>query len=146
MNDGTRAKAGSEDLAGGLIYTTDSNSNYFSPLKISETATRIIDSWAWMLSAGEISLAALPAPLFSLYNLGVLDGRGQRDKELHAAKLDADRLWLISFGDKDRTEYLLSRLDRAAELADRPDVDDVLDEAWRIYCASLDNVRSAVAA
>ncbi|MBD8013178.1 hypothetical protein H9633_12870 [Microbacterium sp. Re1] len=74
------------------------------------------------------------------------DGRQQMEPEVRAAKLDADRLWLRSFGEADRREYLLDRLDRAATLANRPDVDDVLDEAWRVYCASLNDVRSEVSA
>ncbi len=61
-----------------------------------------------------------------------------------ALKLDADRLWLVSFGAKDRQQYLLDRLEQAADLANRPDVDDVLDETWRIYLASLDNLREPI--
>lgn len=93
---------------------------------------------------GTLSLAALPAPLFALYELGVNDGRQQREYEIRAAKLEADRLWLRCFGEADRRDYLLNRLDQAAALANRPDVDDVLDEAWRLYCASLNDVRSEV--
>lgn len=59
-------------------------------------------------------------------------------------KLDADRLWLRAFVDNDRQQYLLERLDQAADLANRPDVDDVLDEAWQIYLASLDNIREPI--
>lgn len=143
MNEESRPEAASEDLAGGLIYT-EYPTDYFTPRKISEAAGRTINQWVDELCADTMSLVALPASLFALYQLGVRDGRMQREPEVRAAKLEADRLWLISFGEKERKAYLLDRLDRAAELANRPDVDDVLDEAWRLYCASLGDVRAAV--
>lgn len=116
----------------------------FTPRRISDTAARTIESWVNALATDQLSLAALPGPLHSLYNLGVMDGREQARSEVHAAQLDADRLWLIAFGEKERRDYLLDRLDAAAELANRPDVDDVLDEAWRIYLTNLDNIREPV--
>ncbi|REJ06292.1 hypothetical protein DY023_06585 [Microbacterium bovistercoris] len=58
--------------------------------------------------------------------------------------MERDRYWLRSFPDAERQEYLLSRLDQAAALANRPDVDDVLDEAWRLYCAGLNNIREPI--
>lgn len=140
----SRPEAASKDLAGGLIYNQDTD--YLTPLRVSETASQTIDGWVSQLASGTLSLAALPLPLFSLYELGVADGRQQREPELRAAKLEADRLWLQCFGESERREYLLSRLDRAAHIADRPDVDNVLDEAWRVYCASLNDVRSEVTA
>lgn len=144
MNQESRPEAASEDLAGGSIYTD--SSAYFGHLRISRTASETITGWVDRLASGTLSLAALPAPLFALYELGVTDGRQQMEPDVRAAKLDADRLWLRCFGEADRREYLLDRLDRAATLANRPDVDDVLDEAWRIYCASLNDVRSEVSA
>lgn len=144
MNERSRpTRAASEDLAGGLI-SIHSTPDRFESRRISDVASSTIDAWVTQLALDEMSLAALPAPLFSLYNLGVLDGRAQSEHEIRAAKLDADRLWLRSFGDQDRQQYLLERLNRAAELADHPDVDDVLDEAWRIYLASLDNIREPI--
>lgn len=130
-------------VAAGFV---SNDTDYLAPLRVSETASQTIDGWVTRLAAGTLSLAALPLPLFSLYELGVQDGRQQREPELRAAKLESDRLWLQCFGNAERREYLLSRLDRAAQLANRPDVDDVLDEAWRIYCDSLNNVRSEVSA
>ena len=121
-------------------------SDYLAPLHISPAASRTIDGWVTRLASGTLSLAALPASLFALYELGVTDGRVQREGEVRVAKLEADRLWLRCFGDADRRDYLLDRLDRAAALANRPDVDDILDEAWRIYCESLSDVRSEVSA
>lgn len=118
--------------------------DYFAPLRISASASRTIDGWVSRLATGTLSLAALPGALFSLYELGVYDGRQQREPDLRAAKLEADRLWLQQFGEPERREYLLDRLDRAAQLANRPDVGDVLDEAWRVYCESLTSVRSEV--
>ncbi|MFE7067392.1 hypothetical protein [Microbacterium sp. NPDC057658] len=120
------------------------NADRFTPRRISEKASQTIDAWVTALALDEISLAALPAPLFSLYNLGVLDGRAQLQDDLRAARLEADRLWLRAFGDQERQEYLLARLDDAASLANRPDVDDVLDEAWRIYLSNLDTIREPV--
>lgn len=144
MNEESRPEAASEDLAGGLIYSQ--STDYFEPLRVSEVASATITRWTERLASGSLSLSALPASLFGLYELGVQDGRQQMEPELRAAKLEADRLWLRCFGEADRREYLLDRLDHAAALANRPDVDDVLDEAWRIYCASLSDVRSAVSA
>lgn len=89
-------------------------------------------------------LHQLPDALVTLFNVAYEQGRTSREDEVRAAKLDADRLWLRCFGDRDRQEYLLSRLDQAADLANRPDVDDVLDEAWRIYVASLDTIREPI--
>lgn len=71
-------------------------------------------------------------------------GYHARDAEVAALHRECSRLWLAAFGDRERREYLLDRLDRAAELADRDDVDDVLDETWRIYCESLIKVREPV--
>ncbi|WP_288873042.1 hypothetical protein [uncultured Microbacterium sp.] len=116
----------------------------FTVRRISEKASTTINAWVTALANDELSLAALPAPLFSLYNLGVMDGRGQMQGELRTARLDADRLWLRAFGDEERKDYLLQRLNVAAVLADRPDVDDVLDEAWHIYVSSLDAIRKPV--
>lgn len=144
MNDETPSMGGSEDLAGGSICS-DSTA-YFGHLRISRTASETISGWVDRLASGTLSLAALPHSLFALYELGVTDGRQQMEPEVRAAKLEADRLWLRSFGEADRRDYLLDRLDRAAALANRPDVDDVLDEAWRIYCASLNDVRAEVSA
>ncbi|MBD8012662.1 hypothetical protein H9633_10170 [Microbacterium sp. Re1] len=144
MNDESHPKVAPEDLAGGSI-SLDSTA-YFGHLRISRTASDTITGWVDQLAAGTLSLTALPASLFALYELGVTDGRQQMEPELQAAKLEADRLWLRCFGEAERREYLLDRLDRAASLANRPDVDDVLDEAWRIYCASLNDVRAEVSA
>jgi len=125
-------------------YTVHSTPDRFTARRISETASTTIDTWVTALANDELSLAALPAPLFSLYNLGVMDGRSQMQGDLGAARLEADRLWLRAFGDEERKDYLLQRLDDAAELANRPDVDDILDETWRIYLANLDTVREPV--
>lgn len=130
-------------VAAGFV---SNDTDYLAPLRVSEAASQTITDWVSRLASGTLSLAALPLPLFSLYELGVNDGRQQREPEVRAAKLEADRLWLRSFAPKDRQEFLLARLDRAAQLANRPDVDNVLDEAWRIYCDSLNDVRSEVTA
>lgn len=111
---------------------------------ITAAAARTIDSWAWALADGTMLLYQLPDAINTLYNVAYEQGRASRDHEVQTARLDADRLWLRCFGDKDRTGYLLDRLDQAADLANRPDVDDVLDEAWRIYLASLDNIREPI--
>lgn len=113
--------------------------------RISPEASRALDGWAWGIADGSIRLWQLPDAVNTLYQVGVVHGRASRDDEVRSLRLEADRLWLCSFGDKERLDYLLARLDRAAELADRPDVDDVLDEAWRIYLASLENIRQPVA-
>lgn len=64
---------------------------------------------------------------------------------MRAAKLDADRLWLRSFAPQDQREYLLARLDRAAEIvADTGNIEHHMDEAWRLYVASLDNIREPI--
>lgn len=133
-----------QESAGRLI--SKEHTGYFVPLHISRVASDTITGWVDRLASGTLSLTALPASLFALYELGVTDGRQQMEPEVRAAKLEADRLWLRCFGEAERRDYLLDRLDRAASLANRPDVDDVLDEAWRIYCASLNDVRSEVSA
>lgn len=144
MNERVRPEeADSEDLAGRLI-SSHCSPERFTPRRISSKAAATIDQWVALLATDDMSLAALPLPLFSLYNLGVMDGIAQREHEVRAAKLDADRLWLRAFGEPGRQEYLLERLDHAADLANRPDVDDVLDEAWRMFLASLDHVREPI--
>lgn len=110
-------------------------------LTISPEASRTIDAWAWEIAAGDLHLAELPAALFTFYTVAAEHGRQSRDEEVRQLRADADRLWLRSFGDEDRVAYLLGRLDRAGELANRPDVDDVLAETWRIYCAGLESIR-----
>ena len=122
----------------------EAKADRFTPRRISDKAAQTIDAWVTAIASDELSLAALPAPLFSLYNLGVLDGRAQLQDDLRAARHEADRLWLRAFGDEERQDHLLARLDDAASLANRPDVDDVLDEAWRIYLANLDTIREPV--
>lgn len=64
-----------------------------------------------------------------------------RDREVAALQLDADRLWLISFGDQKGRDFLLNRLDRIAAMSD-PDAE--LDEVFAAYCESLRNVRQEV--
>lgn len=116
-----------------------------SRIRISAEASRLIDAWAWGLADGSLRLQQLPDAVCSLFNVAYSQGRASRDPEVRQLQLEADRYWLRAFADKDRQEYLLSRLDQAAELANRPDVDDVLDEAWRIYCAGLDDIRQPIA-
>lgn len=113
-------------------------------IRISAAASRAIDTWAWALQSGTLRLWQLPDPINTLWNLAFEEGRASRETEVQKLRLDADRYWLRAFSDKDRQEYLLGRLNQAADLANRPDVDDVLDEAWRLYLVSLDNVREPV--
>ena len=110
-------------------------------LTISRNASAAIDSWAWGLADGSLHLAQLPGALFTFWNVAFASGRASRDHEVKALTAEANRLWLRCFGEKEREQFLLNRLDQAATLADRPDVDDVLDEAWRIYLAGLHNLR-----
>lgn len=112
--------------------------------RITPEASSTIDAWAWGLADGSLTLQQLPDALVTLWTIAFEQGRASREQEVLDAKHDADRLWLRCFGDKDRQEYLLDRLDRAADLANRPGVDDVLDEAWRIYLASLDQIREPI--
>ncbi|AQY01608.1 hypothetical protein [Microbacterium foliorum] len=113
-------------------------------IAISTQASVAIDTWAWGLADGSLRLWQLPDAINTLWGVAYEQGRRSRDAEVHLLKIDADRLWLRAFGDSDRQQYLLDRLDRAADLANRPDVDDVLDEAWQIYLASLDNIREPI--
>ncbi|WP_136044921.1 hypothetical protein [Microbacterium sp. K41] len=115
-----------------------------SRIQISAEASRAIDAWAWALADGSLRLWQLPDAINTLWTLAFEEGRRSRDHEVHALQLDADRWWLRAFGDQDRKQYLLERLEKAADLANRPDVDDVLDETWRIYLASLDNLREPI--
>lgn len=141
MNAETPAGPGLENSAGGRVRF-DSTPDRFAPLRISDRAESTIQGWVEALIADDISLAALPPSLHRLYQLGVADGRSQRDDDVRVAQLEADRLWLLAFGDKDRREYLLERLDRIATMAD-PDVE--LDDVFQRYCASLTDVRQEVA-
>ncbi|WP_341957484.1 hypothetical protein [Microbacterium sp. LWH13-1.2] len=111
---------------------------------ISAQASIAIDAWAWGLADGSLRLWQLPDAINTLWGVAYEQGRRSRDTEVQLLKLDADRLWLRAFVDNDRQQYLLERLDQAADLANRPDVDDVLDEAWQIYLASLDNIREPI--
>ncbi|MGM1018003.1 MAG: hypothetical protein ACQEW8_10745 [Actinomycetota bacterium] len=113
--------------------------------RISSEASAAIEAWAWGIAGGSLRLQQLPEAIHTLYTVSFELGRASRDDEVRQLRLEGDRLWLRSFGEKERLDYLLSRLDRAAELADRADVDDVLDEAWGIYLAGLDNIRQPIA-
>lgn len=112
--------------------------------RITPDAARTIDGWAWGLSDGTVRLWQLPDALCTFYAVAYADGRASMADEVNQARHEADRLWLLALPEDDRRAYLLDRLDRAADLANRPDVDDILDETWRIYCASLDNIREPV--
>lgn len=119
---------------------------YFRRLRISRRASETIDRWTDALVAGRLSLAALPLALFRLYQAGVADGRAQREPELAQARHEADRLWLLCFGEEERREYLLARLDEAARIAaDEGGIEGHLERAFALYCRSLDNVRGEVA-
>lgn len=111
---------------------------------ISRAAALAIDTWAWGLADGSLRLWQLPDAINTLWQIAFEQGRHSRDAEVDRLTLDANRLWLRAFGDSERQQYLLDRLDRAADLANRPDVDDVLDEAWRIYLAGLDDIREPI--
>ncbi|WP_311257184.1 hypothetical protein [Microbacterium sp. WCS2018Hpa-9] len=111
---------------------------------ISRGASEAIDGWAWGLIDGSIRLWQLPQAVNTLWNLAFEQGQRSRDTEVEQLKLDADRMWLRAFADPERKQFLIDRLDQAADLANRPDVDDVLDEAWRIYLANLDTLREPV--
>ncbi|MBG9887050.1 hypothetical protein ABE10_11025 [Bacillus toyonensis] len=113
-------------------------------IRITPEASVAIDSWAWGVVDGSMQLVELPAAVQTFYTVAYESGRRSRDDEIRALRVERDRYWLLAFGEKERRQFLLDRLDRAAELADRPDVDDVLDEAWQIYLASLDNLREPV--
>ncbi|WP_396935756.1 hypothetical protein [Mycolicibacterium sp.] len=121
--------------------TGHSNPYRFQPLRISRHAAETIESWTDALLTDEISLAALPPSLHRLYQVGVADGREQRDHDVRVAQLEADRLWLVAFGDRERREYLLDRLDRIAAMTD-PDAE--LDVVFESYCESLVDVRRGV--
>ncbi|REJ06282.1 hypothetical protein DY023_06535 [Microbacterium bovistercoris] len=112
--------------------------------RITPQASKTLHDWADKLAAGDLRLWQLPPAVCALYWLGYNQGVASRDEEVHQLRIDADRMWLLAMPATDRREYLLERLDNAARLADRPDVDDVLDEAWRMYCASLDTIREPV--
>lgn len=114
-------------------------------IRISPEASAAIDAWAWGLADGSIELHQLPDAICTFFNVAYELGRASREDEIRLYKSDADRLWLRLFAPRERQDYLLNRLDQAAALADRPDVDAVLDEAWRIYVASLDNIREPIA-
>lgn len=114
--------------------------------QISRGASRTIDTWAWGLADGSLTLQQLPDALVTLYNIAYEQGRASREQEVLDAKHDADRLWLKCFGEKERQEYLLHRLDRAAEIiADTGNIEHHLDEAFRLYVASLDSIRKPIA-
>ncbi len=78
----------------------------------------------------------------------VLVGEVQRLRgENEELKRECGRLWLRAFSPKDRQKFLLDRFDRAAEiLADAGRIDDHLDAAWELFCASLADVRKPVSA
>lgn len=103
-----------------------------------------LDRTLWQLMSGDVGFEHLTPALLAWWTVAFEAGRASLVPELRQSQHEADRLWLLAFGEVDRREYLLDRLDRAVQLAERPDVDDVLDEAWRIYCASLDRVRSPI--
>lgn len=110
--------------------------------RITSDAAATITGWAWGLADGSLSLSQMPDAICTLFTVAYEQGKASRDDEIRALRVDRDRHWLLAFGGGH--QYVLDRLDRAAELADRPDVDDVLNEAWRVYLASLDNLREPV--
>lgn len=111
---------------------------------ITPAASTTLQQWADGLAAGTLRLWQLPDAIVRLYELGYEQGRASRDEEVHALTVDRDRHWLLAQHGVDRQEYILSRLDAAARLANRADVDDVLDETWRIYLASLEHLREPI--
>lgn len=112
--------------------------------RISATAADTLQGWVDGLASGALRLWQLPDAVVALYELGHTHGATSRDEEVHRLRVEADRQWLIAQPSAERREYLLERLDQAARLANRPDVDDVLDEAWRVYVASLDTLREPI--
>lgn len=112
--------------------------------RISAEASKTLSGWINGLASGRLRLWQLPDAVVSLYWLGYNNGAASRDEEVHKLRVDRDRHWLLAQPADDRRTYLLDRLDEAARLANRPDVDDVLDEAWRLYVASLNNLRKPV--
>ncbi|WP_344819390.1 hypothetical protein [Microbacterium soli] len=96
------------------------------------------------MADGSIHLVEIPDALFTFWTVAYEQGRSSRDEDVHRLRVEADRLWLLAMPQTERRDYLLDRLDEAARLANRPDVDDVLDEAWHIYLNSLDNIRQPI--
>lgn len=140
-------QGGALENSAGVRVLVHSSADRFAPLRISDRAESTIQGWIDRLARDEISLAALPSSLHRLYQLGVSDGRAQREDDVRRAELEADRLWLAAFTERDRREYLLGRLDRAAEIMSNvARIDTALDEAWSLYVTSLANVRQEVAA
>lgn len=113
---------------------------------ITPAATAKLHEWADGLAAGTLRLWQLPDAIMRLYELGYEQGRVSRDEEVHALAVDRDRHWLLAQPANERQEYLLNRLDEAARLANRPDVDDVLNETWRLYVAGLNTIRQPIVA
>lgn len=113
--------------------------------RISTQASETLQSWVDALASGDLRLWQLPDAVCALYWLGHAHGAATRDEEVHRLRVEADRYWLLAIPATDRRAYLLDRLDEAARLANRPDVDNVLDEAWRIYLAGLDTISRPIA-
>jgi hypothetical protein len=137
MNAEGRPQAALNDRGG-----SNSQSTAQSPDEI------LIPQVAWAIADGRLSLSVLAPHLFEFWHVAYEAGRKSRDPEVASAQRDADRLWLHVNGEPARKAYLLTRLDEAFELADRPDaatLEDLLDGAWQIYLDGLVNLREAVA-
>lgn len=102
-----------------------------------------IEELAWGLVTDSVKLADLPPALFTFWTVAYESGRQSRDPDVQHAQHEADRLWLISFGDQKRRDYLLERLDRCAALVG-DDAENALTEAWRLYINSLASVREPI--
>lgn len=106
-------------------------------------ASAQIEELAWGLVVDSVKLVDLPSALFTFWNVAFEAGRQSREDDVRCAQHEADRLWLISFGDQKRRDYLLERLDQCAALVG-DEAENALTEAWRLYVNSLANVREPI--
>lgn len=144
MNRESRPEAAHWDLTGSTLNRTESGA-----IRLDSQLDRLLDRLADDLLLGRVELHQIPASLFTWWQYGALSRQAELDTmraDLVRVNAECDRLWLHSFGDQARRDYLAQRLEASFALADRDDVPDLVAEAARIYVASLDDVRSGVAA
>lgn len=151
MSDAGRERHGARqrDHLGGVTVTPPrpiKGGRATTRLTITEAAAEALTAWHDGLVLGEIPIWRLPGPVAAFYEAGLIDGARSRDHEVRTAKHEADRLWLIAFGDKEQRAYLLDRLDKVGELiaANPSATDDFLREVVAGYFASLDRVREPI--
>jgi hypothetical protein len=73
-----------------LPIVATNRGHYAAPLKISDTADRLIESWADQLARGRLSIPDMPASLRALYLLGTIHGEQSQSERIDRLTYERD--------------------------------------------------------